>query len=84
MRYIYYKFDESGNLISANKFLNKLIDESSCTISTTYKKYINTGMKAPDGYYYQQGNPKNFIIDNSNTSLKKKRDLISWRKEERL
>lgn len=83
MRYIYYKFDEAGNLISANKFLKKLIDKPSSTISTTYKKYINTGMKTPDGYYYQQGNPENFIIDNSNTSLKKKRDIITWGKEER-
>ena len=42
------------------------------------KKYLNTGMPAPDGYYYQQGEPQNMIYDPSNKDLIKKREEKKW------
>jgi len=43
------------------------------------KKYLNTGMPAPDGFYYQQGDPQHMIYDPENTSLEKKRPEIFWK-----
>ena len=36
-------------------------------------------MPAPDGYYYQQGDPKNMIYDPDNKDLIKKRPEIFWK-----
>ena len=36
-------------------------------------------MPAPDGYYYQQGDPDNMIYDPKNISYVKKREIIKWK-----
>jgi len=41
-------------------------------------KYINTGMPAPDGYYYQQGDPQNILYDPNNRNLTKKRNEVHF------
>lgn len=41
------------------------------------KKYLNTGMLAPDGFYYQQG--IDFIEpDPNNVDLIPKRPILKW------
>lgn len=44
-------------------------------------KFINTGMKAPDGFYYQQGNPDNLIINKDNYTLIKYKEIKFYRKD---
>lgn len=36
-------------------------------------------MPAPDGYYYQQGDPDNMIYDPDNIRYVKKREIIKWK-----
>jgi hypothetical protein len=81
LSYIYYKYslDPNSGILEINeytsnirKFSNKLNN------AITIKKYLNTGMPAPDGYYYQQGDPNNLIMDESNELLIPKRPLLSW------
>lgn len=79
LKYIYYKFDSSGKIIDAAISKRKLqLCNTGCGFHN-YNKYFNTGMPAPDGYYYQQGDPKNMIYDPENKDLIKKRDIIKWK-----
>lgn len=78
LRYIYYKFDSNGKILDGSwafgnvysTHLNKYIDIKD--------KYLNTGMPAPDGYYYQQGTPDEMIYDPANINLVRKREEIRW------
>lgn len=85
LSYMYYKWkiDEDGNkiCINAHNFLGPLYDNynPSSGIVKKLRKYLNTGMPAPDGYYYQQGTPKEMIYDPENTKLEKKRLEIHWK-----
>lgn len=36
-------------------------------------------MPAPDGYYYQQGDPENMLYDPNNTDLIPKREILKWK-----
>lgn len=86
LNYIYYKWeiDSNGNrsCIGACQNLGPLSDnynkETGHKVSKL-RKYLNTGMPAPDGYYYQQGTPKEMIYDPENTKLEKKRPEIHWK-----
>ena len=79
--YIYYKWekvDENFVCTAANtrfKFLSSNLSD----IYYFKKKYLNTGMPAPDGCYYQQGDPWNMIYDPDNKELIKKRPEIFWK-----
>lgn len=42
------------------------------------KKYLNTGMPAPDGFYYQQGDPQHMLYNPENKSLVKIKDEVKW------
>lgn len=53
MNYIYYRFDSNGNIIDSGRTLKEV--ETGLNSHGTYLCYINTGIPAPDGYYYQQG-----------------------------
>lgn len=85
LNYIYYKWkiDSYGNkiCISADSSLGPLSDNYSPTsgIAIKLRKYLNTGMPAPDGFYYQQGNPKEMIYDPTNTKLEKKYPEVHWK-----
>ena len=84
IKFIYYKFNSNGNIISAATSFSKLIGVSGVgnfNSTTFYKlrKYLNTGIPAPDGYYYQQGDPKNMIYDPNNTNLIPKREIAKWK-----
>lgn len=35
-------------------------------------------MPAPDGYYYQQGDPDNMIYDPSNTNYVRKKEIVNF------
>lgn len=88
LNYVYYKYDCNGILLSSSYFLWKLIDEginfdeitSSRKIQKIRKefyRYLNTGMLAPDGFYYQQG--IDFIEpDPNNVDLIPKRPILKW------
>lgn len=90
LKYIYYKWkiDEAGNKIcvSANKNLGPLKENydrvADCNLPKKLRKYLNTGMPALDGFYYQQGNPKEMIYDPTNTKLEKKYSEIHWKGRE--
>jgi hypothetical protein len=77
LKFIYYKFDPFGKLMKSETSFTKLL--KSRGQFPTYKKYLNTGMPAPDGYYYQQGDPQNMIYDPDNKDLIKKRPEIFWK-----
>lgn len=85
LSYMYYKWkiDEDGNkiCIKAHNFLGPLYDNynPSSGIVKKLQKYLNTGIPAPDGYYYQQGTPGEMIYDPENTKLEKKRPEIHWK-----
>lgn len=84
--YIYYKWKiENGEkiCIKAGQDLGPLCDDydrkTGSHIPTKLRKYLNTGMPAQDGFYYQQGNPKEMIYDPTNTKLEKKYPEIHWK-----
>ena len=75
LRYVYYKFDVDGNkLIAGTRFID-LLDENKNRSS--YYPYLNTGIPAPDGYYYQQG--PDFLKDENGKYGKKIRSIIHWK-----
>ena len=84
--YIYYKWsliDGKPNCVGASTFISYLLDcadskKASRVATDIRKKYLNTGMPAPDGFYYQQGDPWNMIYDPHNKDLVKKRPEIDW------
>lgn len=77
-KYIYYKFDKNGKLVEYNIYFSKLTPVIKQREVEKYKKYLNTGMLAPDGFYYQQGT--DFINpDPTNTDLIKKYPEIKWK-----
>ena len=78
LAYIYYKIDKNGTPIDANANLGNI---SSKLSYTTTSKYLNTGMPAPDGYYYQQGDPFNLLKDDNNLELTKKRERLFFHKK---
>lgn len=88
LKYIYYKWEinEDGNkiCIGANKNLGPLVKDNydrkaDSSLARKFRKYLNTGMPATDGYYYQQGTPREMIYDPTNTELEKKRPEIHWK-----
>lgn len=86
LNYIYYKWeiDSNGNrnCIKACKDLGPLSDNynrKGPNEASKLRKYLNTGMPASDGYYYQQGTPGEMIYDPENTKLEKKRPEIHWK-----
>ena len=81
--YIYYKWSADFVCIGAASFLSCLVNEenkkkAANIASEIRKKYLNTGMPAPDGFYYQQGDPWNMLYDPENKELVKKREEIDW------
>ena len=78
IRFIFYKFDKAGDLLEASATINKLANNESSK-HKMIQKYVNTGIPAPDGYYYQQGDPKNMLKDPENKDLIKKREIIKWK-----
>lgn len=81
LRYIYYRFSEDGEIVTAGRsFRSILLDKSQrCSL----RKYLNTGMPAPDGFYYQQGSPGTMLKDPGNTELKRLREILVWSKREK-
>ena len=82
-QFIYYKYevgkDSVPTLVSANAYLGKLSNSEGTALYAKIKKYVNTGMVAPDGFLYQQGYPNQPLYDPTNTSLLKKREDTGWR-----
>lgn len=75
LQYVYYKFDKDGNCIGASSMLIGLL--STGQKYSTYSDYLNTGIPAPDGYYYQQG--PDFLKDENGKRGKKIRPIIHWK-----
>ena len=72
LKYIFYKFDKNGNIINST---NNFVDKPNVKM---IRKYLNTGMLAPDGFYYQQG--IDFIEpDPDNIDLIPKRPILKWK-----
>lgn len=93
-KHIYYRFNSAGNIITASCTLIGLLLEDELSkgltesakywiINRDYRKYLNTGMPAPDGYYYQQGYPDEFLCDPDNKDLVKKREEIKWKPKDK-
>lgn len=94
LKYIYYRFDKDGNIIKAAQYLTQIISnelkngrlsrstKNRLTLMIR-KEYLNTGMPAPDGYYYQQGYPDEFLCDPDNKDLVKKREEIKWKPKDK-
>ena len=76
--YIFYKYeviDGKTTILLASDHWSEIYEKSlpSASLDRIKKKYLNTGMPAPDGYYYQQGDPKNLLYIPDNTSYLKVR-----------
>lgn len=82
INYIYFKFNEKGKLVGYNKFLKRLTNNSNNALFIK-KYYVNTGIKYSDGYYYQQGDPTNFLNTPDNIELIKHRKILEWNKRKR-
>ena len=74
LQYVYYKFDKDGNCTGASSSLTGLLSTNQAR--NTYSRYLNTGIPAPDGYYYQQG--PDFLKDENGKRRKKLRPIIYW------
>lgn len=88
IKYIYYRFNKEGVIEKSSSFLSSIITnlllcenkrKNDYIIKCLKEKYVNTGMPAPDGYYYQQGDPDNMIYDPENINYVKKREIIKWK-----
>ena len=85
LKYVYYKYDDKGNILDSNITLgrlfkvktNNILNKENQKEYNRCKEYLNTGVKSPNGFYYRQGIEP---IDNDpdNTELKKKREEIKW------
>lgn len=75
LQYVYYKFDKDGNCISASSSLAGLL--SMGQVRMTYCSYLNAGITAPDGFYYQQG--PDFLKDENGKRRKRIRPIIYWK-----
>ena len=84
-KFIFYRWEISGGraVCSAGSiyFRDVVITRDINEYRKIKEKYLNTGMPAPDGFYYQQGDPQNMIYDPDNKDLIKKRPEISWKKQ---
>lgn len=83
LKYIYYRFNSAGALETwsenfAEVYSKKINSNQSRSIR---RKFLNTGVAAEDGYYYQQGEPHNMLRDSNNYSLSKYRLEIRRKKE---
>ena len=78
LRFIYYKFNFNKEAIDANINLGNINTKLNYI---TVKKYLNTGVPAPDGFFYQQGDPKHMIYDPNNKELIKKRPRLYFHKK---
>lgn len=85
LSYVYYRFSKDRECICGNKYITRIVPEENLSKSdidtkrSLIRQYLNTGMPAPDGYYYQQGDPWNMIYDPDNKGLIKKRPEIFWK-----
>lgn len=77
LRYMWYRFDEFGNLEAGGNCFSKISKKNSKKIELS--KYANTGMLDPkDKCYYQQGFPDKLFIDPTNISLKRLIPILKW------
>lgn len=74
---IIHKYNDTGELISSGINMFDVVGDKNKSIYYS-NKYLNTGRKAPDGFYYWQGS--GFQIDNLNENLIKKKDRIYFNK----
>ena len=72
INYIYYKINNSGEIVDSAVCIGTLTNDRKRVL------YVNTGVPMPDGYYYQQGDPKNIIYKPDNKNLEKIREVIVW------
>lgn len=77
LKYMYYKFDSDGKILDGSWAFGNIYS-TFCDYTSIKNKYLNTGMPAPDGYYYQQGTPNEMIYDTDNVNLIRKREEIRW------
>ena len=75
LQYVYYKFDKDGNCTGASSSLTGLLYADQ--VCKTYSRYLNTGIPAPDGYYYQQG--PDFLKDENGKRGVRIRPIIYWK-----
>ena len=80
--HIYYKYDSNGNILNASTSFTKKFIEST-ELSLYRKKYLNTGRITPNGFYFQQGDWKNFLCCPTNYSFKKFREEKYWKDSKR-
>lgn len=77
LRYMWYRFDEFGNLEAGGNCFSKISKNKSRKIKIS--NYANTGVLDPeDNCYYQQGFPNNLFLDPTNISLKKLIPILKW------
>ena len=73
LKYMYYRFDKDGNLVcSASNFTNICFIKNRA--SHYRKRFLNMGIPAPDGFYYQQGTPNILLKVDKNPNFKRLRE----------
>lgn len=83
IQYIFYKLSIDTNTLNHKiEGGNAKLCRLSWCDESDLEKYLNTGMPAPDGFYYQQGDPQNIIYDPNNLDLTKRRQRIFWKDRE--
>ena len=75
LQYVYYKFDKDGKCTDASGSLLGLL--STGQDQRTYCGYLNTGIPAPDDFYYQQG--PDFLKDENGKRGIRIRPIIYWK-----
>lgn len=81
LSFIYYKLkmNEDGSFthIDASPRIFSLIKDNR-SMERHIRRFLNTGIPAPDGFYYQQGDPQHIIYDPDNKDLVKKKEEIHF------
>ena len=78
---LYYRMSPSGEVLACETIFGSSLfgRDPDRILLSKIRKYLNTGMAAPDGFYYQQGDPQNMICDPNNKDLIKKRPELNWK-----
>lgn len=77
--YIFYRFNKNGILEESGLHLiDVIINREDKGYHWHYNPYINTGMPAEDGFFYQQGFPNEFLYDPENINLIPKRERLVY------
>jgi len=76
LSYIYYKFTSDGVCVDAGTSVSDITGDLTDKVRQKYRrKYVNSGLIAPNGFYYQQGGYPNLLVSKDGISLRDKYPL---------